>query len=198
MYRMFTILSTSNVRIDPRKRCARRDRPSDPVFFYYRGECRTTSGQEIMIEVAQLNDLAVRVSGFTRHEQENGAVFNLVVLIPGQSASDGVSRVLSQRPLTLVLFLDSGEKETHAVSVKTHEIQETGNPASPIYRHQIELAERFPDDGPDLSDIEEELAAIMARFERLLDALDRSGVAKREAVEQRVRGMRDAAPEKLN
>jgi len=138
-----------------------------------------------MIEVAQLNDLAIRVSGFKRGDQENQFVFNLVVLIPGQTASDEVSRVLSQHRLTLTLFLETGEKESHLVSVKTHEIQELGNPASPVYRHQIELLERSPYDAPGLNEIEEELAAIMARFERLLDALNRAGVVKREAVEQR-------------
>jgi hypothetical protein len=186
MYRMFTILSTSGGRIDRRNRCARRDLPSDPVFFYYRGECRATTGRKQMIEVAQLNDLAIRVSGFKRREQENRSVFNLVVLIPGETASDEVTSVLSQRPLTLTLFLETGERETHSVSVNTHEIEETGNPASPVYRHQIELIERSPDDAPDLNEIEEELAAIMARFERLLDALDRLGVVKRDVVEDRV------------
>ena len=147
-----------------------------------------------MIEVAQLNDLAVRVSGFKRRDPGNRSVFNLVLLIPGRTASDEVSRVLLQRPLTLMLFLEDGDKEAHSVSVKTHEIQETGNPASPIYRHQIELVERSPDDAPELNEIEEELAAIMARFERLLDALDRSGVVERKTVEERVRKMRDAGP----
>src|SRR4051794_37883903 len=186
MYRMFTILSTSGERIDRRNRWARRDLPSDPVFFYYRGECRGTTGRKQMIEVAQLNDLAIRVSGFKRREQENRSVFNLVVLIPGKTASDEVASVLSQRPLTLTLFLETGERETRSVSVNTHEIEETGNPASPVYRHQIELAERSPDDALDLNEIEEELAAIMARFERLLDALDRLGVVKRDVVEDRV------------
>jgi hypothetical protein len=144
-----------------------------------------------MIEVAQLNDLAVRVSGFERHDQENQSVFNLVVLIPGRTASDEVSRMLSQRRLTLTLFLDDGEKEPHAVSVKTHGIQETGNPASPLYRHQIELVERSPDDAPELNEVEEELAAIISRFDRLLDALDRSGVVKRDVVEDRAWDMRE-------
>jgi hypothetical protein len=195
MYRMFTILSTSGERIDRRNRWARRDLPSAPVFFYYRGECRATSGWKRMIEVAQLNDLAIRVSGFKRGDQENQSVFSLVVLIPGQTASDEVSRVLSQRRLTLTLFLETGEKESHLVSVKTHEIQETGNPASPVYRHHIELLERSPDDAPDLNEIEQELATIMARFERLLDALNRAGLVKREAVEQRVAELSTLASE---
>ena len=139
-----------------------------------------------MIEIAQLNDLAVRVSGFRRQNQENQSVFNLVTLIPGRTASDEVSRTLSQRRLTLTLFLEDGEKELHAVSVNTHEIQETGSTASPVYRHQIELVERSPDIAPELNEIEEDLAALMARFERLLDALDRSGVVRRDAVERRV------------
>jgi hypothetical protein len=143
-----------------------------------------------MIEVAQLNDLAVRVSGFKRQVRENRSQFDLVALIPGRTASDEVSRVLSQRHLTLVLFLESEEKESHAVSVKKHEIQETGDPASPVYRHQIELVERFPDEAPELNEIEEELATIMARFERLLDALDRSGVVRRGDIEDRARDMR--------
>jgi hypothetical protein len=147
-----------------------------------------------MIEVAQLNDLAVRVSGFTRREHENRSFFNLVLLIPGRTASDEVSRILQQRRLTLTLFIEDGEKEAHAVSVKTHEIQETGHPASPIYRHRIELVERSPDDAPELNEIEEELAAIMARLVRLLDVLDRSGVVSRSVVEERVRNMRDAGP----
>jgi hypothetical protein len=191
MYRMFTILSTGSVRIDPRNRYARRDRSSDPIFFYYRGERRATSGQKMMIEVAQLNNLAIRVSGFKRQTQENRSQFDLVVLIPGQTASDEVSRVLSQRRLTLTLFLETGEKESHLVSVKTHEIQETGNPASPVYRHQIELVERSPEDAPTLNEIEEELATIMSRFERLLYALDRSGVVKRDVVEDRVAELHD-------
>ena len=139
-----------------------------------------------MIEIAQLNDLAVRVSGFRRQIHENQPTFNLVTLIPGRTASDEVSRILSQRQLTLTLFREDGEKELYAVSVKTHEIQETGSTASPVYRHQIELVERSPDNAPELNEIEEDLAALMARFERLLDALDRSGVVKRSVIEQRV------------
>jgi hypothetical protein len=191
MYRMFTILSTGSVQFDPRKRYARQDRPGDPIFFYYRRECTTTSGQNVMIEVAQLNDLAVRVSGFKRQTQENRSQFDLVVLIPGRTTSDDVSRVLQQGSLTLTLFLETGEKEAYAVSVKTHEIQQTGNPASPVYRHQIELVERSSDDAPALNEIEEELAAIMVRVERLLDALDRLGVVKRGVVEDRARNMRE-------
>jgi hypothetical protein len=194
MYRMFTILSTGNVRIDLRYGCARRDRSSDPVIFYYRGECGATSGWKRMIEIAQLNDLSVRVSGFRRHVQENRSQFDLVVLVPGRTASDEVSRILQRRRLMLTLFFEDGEKGAYAVSVKTHEIQQTGNPASPVYRHQIELVERSPDDVPELNEVEEELAAIMARFERLLDALDRSGMVKRDVVEDRVQQMRDAEP----
>jgi len=145
----------------------------------------------MMIEVAQLNNLAVRVSGFKRQTQENRSQFDLVVLIPGRTASDEVSHVLSQRLLTLTLFLETGEKASHPVSVKMHQVQETGNPASPVYRHQIELVERSPEDAPTLNEIEEELATIMSRFERLLDALDRSGVVKRDVVEDRVAELHD-------
>jgi len=135
-----------------------------------------------MIEIAQFDDLAVRVTGFRRFDRDGRAVFSLVVLVPGVYASNELTRLLARKRITLTLFLDDGEKEAHAVSVELHEIREAGNPAAPVFRHQIELVERQEGDALKPNEIERELAAILARFDRLLDALEQSGVVRREVV----------------
>ena len=135
-----------------------------------------------MIEMAQFDDLAVRVTGFRRFDRHGQAAFSLVVLVPGIHGSDELSRLLARKGITLTLFLDDGKKETRDVSVELHDIQQAGNPSAPVYRHQIELVERQDGDALAPNEIEAELAAILARLERLLDVLEEAGIARREMV----------------
>lgn len=136
-----------------------------------------------MIEMAQFDELVMRVTGFRRFDRDGCALFSLVVLVPGLHASDALSRLLARKQLTLSLFLEDGEREMHAVSVEVHKIRETGNPSAPVFRHQIDLVEGHGGDALEPNEIEAELAAILTRLDRLLDALERAGVVRREVVE---------------
>jgi hypothetical protein len=145
-----------------------------------------------MIEMAQFDEMTVRVTGFRRGDRDGRTTFVLVVLVPGVHASDELIRLLARKRITLTLYLDDGEKESHAVSVELHEIREAGNPSAPVYRHQIEFIERQEGDPPEPNEIETELAAILARFDRLLDALEQAGVVRREVVISQRDAMRNA------
>ena len=148
-----------------------------------------------MIEMAQFDELAVRVTAFRRFDRDGRTAFSLVVLIPGIHASDELTRLLARKRITLTLFLDDGEKETRNVSVELHNIQEAAPPSAPIFRHQIELVERRAGDSLEPNEIEAELAAILARLDRLLNALEQMGVVRRDVVEEQRRSTRSGSKE---
>ncbi len=140
-----------------------------------------------MIEFIRLNNHPVRVTGFRQSGPPDHPVFEIVIQIPGEPAERDFAPRLATPRLSLTILHPDGREEGHAVTITAHHLHSAGPPHAPLYRHQIRL-ESAPIEPPEpLNPIEEELAELLTRFNRLLDALDAAGVVSRAAVERRAR-----------
>jgi hypothetical protein len=140
-----------------------------------------------VIEIIRLNDTPVRVTGFRQSGPPGLPVFDVVIQIPGEAANRDFVPLLAGPRLTLTVLHPDGREETHNVAITAHHLHTAGPPHARLFRHQLRLEPASADEQAPLGPIGEELAELLARFNRLLDALDAAGVVSRGAVEQRAR-----------
>lgn len=147
-----------------------------------------------MIEIIRLNEQLVRVTGFRQVGSPEHPVFDVVIQIPGEAANRDFTPLLAAPRLTLTILHPDRREERHDVVITEHHLHTAGPEQRPLFRHQLRLepVSVLPDDP--LGPIGEELAELLARFDRLLQRLDRSGIVSRQAVEERSRTLLAADP----
>jgi len=190
MYRIFIILSTlqphaAGTLLAPSGRADGVESWHDRVHRRPRLYRHPESGQAGMIEFIRLNDYPVRLTGFRRSGPPERPVFEIVVQIPGDAAERDFVPLLAPPRLTLTLLHPDGREEEYLVTITDRHLHTAGPPHARLFRHQLRL-EPVPADAPvSLDPIGEELAALLARFNRLLDMLEAAGIVSRAAVEGR-------------
>jgi hypothetical protein len=137
-----------------------------------------------VIEIIRLNNNPVRVTGFRQFGTSQKPVFDVVIQIPGESANRDFVPMLAGPLLTLTILHPDGQEETHEVTITAHHLHTAGPPHALLFRHQLRL-ELSADVQIPLGPIGEELAELLTRFHRLLDALDAAGIVSCAAVKER-------------
>jgi hypothetical protein len=145
-----------------------------------------------MIEIIRLNDQLVRVTGFRQSGTPERPVFEIVVQIPGDAANRDFAPLLERPRLDLTVLHPDGREERHQVAISERHLHTAGPDHARLYRYQFRLEPATSEAALSIGPIGEELAELLARFERLLDALDSAGVVSRSAVEQRAKAIDQA------
>jgi len=138
-----------------------------------------------MIEIIYLNSQPVRVTGFRQTGTPDRPEFEVVIQIPGEAAERDFAPLLADPRQQLTITHPDGREERHLVTIAAHQVHRAGPAHAPLYRHQLRLVTVEAGQPAELGPVGEELAVLLTRFNRLLDALDAAGVVSRAAVERR-------------
>ena len=140
-----------------------------------------------MIEFIRLNNHPVRLTGFRQSGPSDHPVFDIVIQIPGDAAERDFVALLAPPRLILTLLQPDGRDEEHLVTITDRRLHTAGPEHARLFRHQLRLEPVSAGVPTPLDPIGEELAGLLARFTRLLDALDAAGIVSRAAVEGRAK-----------